>query len=188
MTALLKKRPLKIKKPVVKPVETKVKKPVELRSLLKWQAAVRPFKKRDKDYYTTIAAIVFLLAVILLFLKEWLLIGVMVALMFVAYVLATVEPENVEHEITTIGIVTGNKTYKWEDLKGFWFGKKWKDVILNIDTKLSFPGRLMMLLGDKKQEEIKKILEKYIQFEIPEKTFMDRSAKWLSEKVPLEKK
>jgi len=188
MTAFLKKRPLKIEKPVIKPVEMKIKKPVEVRSLLKWQAAVRPFKKRDRDYYTTIAAIVFLLAVILLFLKEWLLIAVMVALMFVAYVLATVEPESAEHEITTVGMKTGDKIYKWEVLRGFWFSKKWKDVILHIDTKLGFPGSLMMLLGDKNQEEIKKILEKYIQFEIPEKTFMDRSAKWLSEKVPLEKK
>ncbi|MEA3355312.1 MAG: hypothetical protein U9Q63_02395 [Patescibacteria group bacterium] len=165
----------------------KIEKPVELKSLLKWKAAVRPFKKRDKDYYTTIAAIVFLLAVILLFLKEWLLIAVLVALMFVAYVLATVEPEKTEHEITTRGIVTGAKNYPWEDLKAFWFSKKWKDTILNIDTDLKFPRRLMMLTGKQTQNQIKDILSKYVQFEIPEETFMDKSAKWLQEKVPLEK-
>jgi len=187
MTALLKKSTLKSKKEVQKPVEVKVRRPVELRSLLKWQAPVRPFKKRDKEYYTTIAAIVFLLAVILFFLKEWLLIAVIVALMFVAYVLATVPPENVAHEITTRGVVTGGKQYKWEELKRFWFSEKWKERILHIDTRLNFPGRLMMLLGDKKEIDIKRLLEKYIEFEIPEETFMDRSAKWLSEKVPLEK-
>ncbi|MBU1084790.1 hypothetical protein KKB06_00360 [Patescibacteria group bacterium] len=165
----------------------KTKEVVELKSLLKWQAVVRPFKKRDRDYYTTIAAIVFLLAVILLFLKEWLLIAVLVALMFVAYVLATVEPEETDHEITTRGVVTGGRNYPWGDLKAFWFSKKWKDTILNIDTNLKFPGRLMMLIGDKTEKQIKDILSKYILQETPEETFMDRSAKWLQEKVPLEK-
>ena len=168
MTALEKKNSLKNKKPV------------ELRSLLKWRSPVRPFKKRDKDYYTTIAAIVFLLAVILLFLKEWLLIAVLI-------VLATVKPEETNHEITTRGVITGEKNYSFEDLKRFWFSKKWKDTILNIDTNLKFPGRLIILIGDKTEKQIKNILSKYIMQEKPEETFIDRSAKWLQEKVPLEK-
>ena len=193
MTALFKKRTLKTKKfeaeerpgagsEVIRPVR-----PVELRSLVKWKAAVRPFKKRDRDFYTTIGAIVFLLAVILLFLKEWLLIAVLVALMFVTYVLATVPPETVEHEITTRGVVTGGKMYKWEGFKRFWFSKKWKDTILHMDTKEGFPARLMMLLGNEEQEKMKEMIQKYVQYEVPEETFMDRSAKWLSKKVPLEK-
>jgi len=186
MPSLLKKRTLKTEKVKTKPVKA-VKQPVELKSLLKWQAPVRPFKKRDREYYTTIAAIVFLLAVILLFLKEWLLIAVMVALMFVAYVLATVSPEKVGHEITTRGVVTGGKTYKWGDLERFWFSQKWKEVILHIETKLGFPRRLMMLLGETDEQKMKEILQKHVQYEVPEETFMDRSAKWLSEKVPLEK-
>ena len=65
MTALFEKSTLKSKK-----IATEIEKPVQLKTLLKWQAPIRPFKKRDREYYTTIAAIVFLLAVILLFLKE----------------------------------------------------------------------------------------------------------------------
>lgn len=162
-------------------------KPVELKTLLKWTAPVRPFKKRDREYYTTIAAIVFLLAVILLFLKEWLLIAVMAALMFVAYVLATVPPESVEHELNSRGVLTGGKLYKWEDLARFWFSQKWSETILHLDTKLKFPGRLMLLLGNQDEAKVKEIISKRVQFEIPEKTFMDRSAAWLSAKIPLEK-
>lgn len=161
--------------------------PVELKTLLKWMAPVRPFKKRDREYYTTIAAIVFLLSVILLFLKEWLLIAVMIALMFVAYVLATVVPESVEHELTTRGIVTGGKLYKWEDLVRFWFSHKWHDTILHLDTKLKFPGRLMLLLGDQDEVKVKEMIQTRVQYEVPAETFMDRSAKWLSAKIPLEK-
>ena len=162
-------------------------KPVQMKSLLKWQASERPFKKRDKEFFTTVAAIAVLLAVIMLFIKEWMAIGVIAALVFVGYVLATVEPEKTEHEITTRGVVTGGKLYKWEELVSFWFSEKWKDKLLNVETNLSFPGRLVMLLGTEKQAEIKNLLEKEIQFEEPEETFMDRSAKWLQEKVPLEK-
>ena len=184
MTALFKKPPPKTEAPKV---EVKPQPPVELKSLLKWSAPVRPFKKRDREYYTTIAAIVFLLAVILLFLKEWLLIAVMAALMFVAYVLATVPPESVEHELNTRGILTGGKLYKWEDMLRFWFTKKWSETILHLDTKLKFPGRLMLLLGDQDEAQVKAIIAPKVQYEVPETTFMDRSAQWLSAKIPLEK-
>jgi len=179
MAALIKKRTLTTKPKAVKPVE--------LKTLLKWQAPMRPFKKKDKEYFTTIAAIVFLLTVILLFLKEWLLIAVIIALMFVTYVLATVEPESVDHELTTRGVVTGGKLYKWEALRRFWFSKKWNDTLLHIDTNLQFPGRLMMLTGNQTEKKLKEVLQKKVQFEQPEETFMDRSAQWLQEKVPLEK-
>ena len=174
-------------KPQQAPVIREPDKPVELKSLLKWEAPVRPFKKRDREYYTTIAAIVFLLAVILLFLKEWLLIAVMVALMFVAYVLATVPPENTSHEITTLGLVVSGKSYLWKELRRFWFSRKWSETILHLDTNLKFPGRLMLLLGGIPEARVKELLEKQIQYEVPEKTFMDRSAAWLSAKIPLEK-
>ena len=161
--------------------------PVEMKSLLKWQAAERPFKKRDREFFTTIAAIAVLLAVIFLFIKEWMAIGVITSLVFVGYVLATVEPEKTEHEITTRGVITGGKLYRWEELRSFWFSNKWKDKLLNIETRLRFPGRLVMLLGGRTKAEIKKVLEKHVQFEVPEETFMDRSAQWLQDKVPLER-
>jgi hypothetical protein len=160
--------------------------PVEQKTLYSWQAPERPFKKRDKEFFTTVAAIAVLLAVIFLFIKEWMAIGVIASLVFVGYVLATVEPKKIGHEITTRGIVTGGRLYKWEELTSFWFSKKWKDEMLNVSTNLKFPMRLVMLIGDGSEKELKKHLQKEIQFEEPEETLMDKSAKWLQEKVPLE--
>lgn len=185
MAALFRKKTLIPQTPPVAP--QLASQPVELKSLLIWQAPVRPFKKRDKEFFTTVAAIAFLVCVILLFIKEWLGIAVVASLVFVGYVLATVEPEKTEHEITTRGVKTGDKLYKWEELNRFWFSDKWGQTILNIDTKLRFPSRLIMLLNDQPQDKIKQMLSRYLQFEEPEVTFMDRSAKWLSDKIPLEK-
>src|SRR3990167_6020313 len=76
---------------------------------------------------------------------------------------ATVEPEKTEHKITTRGVKTGEKLYKWEELSRFWFTDKWGQQILNIDTRLRFPSRLIMLLADQSQDKIKEILGKYLQ-------------------------
>jgi len=187
MTALFKKRTLKSKEDVPQAAPVVVQ-PVELKSLLKWEALARPYKKRDREFYTTIAAIVFLLAVILLFLQEWLLIVVLASFMFVTYVLATVQPEKVEHEITTLGVTTSGKSYKWQDFLRFWFEEKTGETILHIDTMLRFPTRLILLLGQEDKERVKKILQKYVRYENPEDTFMDKASKWLQEKVPLESK
>lgn len=157
-------------------------------TLLVWRSPSRPFKKREKEFFTTVGAIVFLLAVILVFIKEFLLIGAILALSFVAYVLATVPPEEVEHKITSLGLESAGHSYKWEELLGFWFGEKWGQPVLLIQTKLRFPGRLVILIGGQDQEKIKNIFSKYLKFyEKPEKNWMDDAAKWLAEKVPLEK-
>lgn len=173
---------------VVQPTVVLPQGPREIKTLLTWKSPSRPFKRRNRDYFTTIAAIVFLIGVILIFIKEFLLIGVMLAIMFVSYVLATVEPEEVEHEITTEGITSGGKSYLWTELREFYFNERWGSKILNVNTKLKFPGRLIILLGNANEEEIKKEIGKYLSYrEKPIVTWIDKSADWLSKKVPLEK-
>jgi Ca2+/Na+ antiporter len=161
-------------------------KAVELKKLFYWQSPARPFKKRDRDYFTTIGAIVFLLAVILFFLKEWLLIAVVISLMFVSYVLATVQPEKVEHTLTNKGIETGGKNYPWKDMAKFWFTEKWKHFVLNIELKEGFPRKLLVLVEERDKSKVETILRKYLAMEVPEPTFIDKTADWLSKKVPLE--
>lgn len=180
---------LKKKQEVVVPTAPAVpQEPKEIKTLLSWKSPARPFKRRSRDYFTTIAAMVFLIGIILLFIKEFLLIGVMLAVMFVSYVLATVEPEQTDHEISTEGITTGGKTYLWTELKDFYFSERWGIPLMNINTKLKFPGRLIILLGDLDREKVKKETGKYLSFrEKPVVTWIDSAADWLSKKVPLEK-
>lgn len=158
-----------------------------LKTLLTWEAPERPFKKRGREYFTTAGAIVFLLALIMLFLQEWLLIIVMIALVFVSYIMATVEPRLVKHEITNKGIVTGGRRYQWQDLGRFWFSEKWEQKMLNIESFAGLPSRLTALLGELKPDQVKKILSDYLPYEEPEKTWVEQSSEWVSRRVPLEK-
>lgn len=163
---------------------TVIKEPMKV--LLSWKAPSRPFKKHDREYFSTIGAIVFLLSIILLFIKEWLLIGVIIALAFLAYVLASIEPEEIEHKITTRGIFTGKKLFEWPRLGRFWISGKWDHKLLHIEQFFGMPTQLIMLLAKTSGKQIKDVLEKYLIYEEPEKTMVDKASEWLAKKVPLE--
>lgn len=158
--------------------------------LLEWTAPSRPYKKRDREYYTTVGIIVVLVSLILLFAGQFLFMGVVIALAFVAYALAAVPPENVHNAITTFGVRTGagaDQVFYWEELGRFWFSNRYKSELLHIETSRAFPGQLILLLDGVNKEELKKILLQYTIFEKPRPTWLDKAAKWLQEKFPLDK-
>lgn len=160
--------------------------PDEEKTLL-WTAPARPYHKKDRSYYTTIAIIVTLLILIALLAQEFLLIGVLLALTFVTYVLAFVPPEDVEYRLSTNGVGAGGHFYVWDDLDSFWFSEKEGHRILHILTKLKFPRRLLFILGPHDEDTVKKILAKYISFrEIAPRSLLDGWAESIQKHFPLE--
>jgi hypothetical protein len=178
------------KKPASQPESAKpapAEIPHTLETLLVWSAPSRLFRKRNKEYFTTILAIAFLFITILVVMREWLLILVIVALVFVNYVMGSVAPERVEHKLTNRGLETGDKKYPWAKLARFWLETKWDQKVLYVDTKLKFPRRLVLLLGETSEQKIKEIMLQYLPLDEPEPTWMDNASRWLSQKIPLEK-
>lgn len=154
---------------------------------LNWRAPARPFRKKDRSYYTTIAIIVVLAALISLLMREYLFIGVLMAIAFVAYVLGFVPPEEVENKISHQGITIGGHFYFWEELDSFWFTEKEGDKILHILTHLRFPGQLMLVLGDQKEEEARKILAKFLPYhEVAPKSLIDDWGGFIQKHFPME--
>ena len=158
-----------------------------LKVLLEWQSPSRLFKRLSREKFATIGAIVFLVAIILVFLKEWFLIAVIVALVFFAYVLANVKPEEISHQITNKGVMTDGKSYFWGQLVSFWLEQKEGQETLFIDGSDRFNFRLMILLGEKKVEELRKILVQYLPEEKPQKTWIDKAGEWITRQIPLDK-
>jgi hypothetical protein len=153
---------------------------------LKWSSPSRLFKKRDKEFITNIAVIVFFLMVILVFAREFGLIAAVLSIVFFIYVMSTVPPENIEHRLTNFGLESGSQYYRWETLVEFWFEEQWGQVKLVIRPAV---GTLIYaLLGDQPKDKIKDIVAKQIPYrEHPQKSWVDNAAHWISEKVPLEK-
>lgn len=153
---------------------------------LEWRSPSRLFKKRDREYFTNIAAIVFLLIIILVFAREFVLIAAVLSIVFLVYVLSTVPPEEVKHRITNLGIESSGHFYRWEALAEFWFEDQWAQTMLVIQPYLS--ARTIILLGNEDRAHVRELIAKHIPFrEQPQKTWIDNAASWLTKKIPLEK-
>lgn len=163
-----------------------VAQPEPEKELYTWKAPSRLYKKRSREFYSTVAALVVLLSVILLFAKDILLIGVIISFGFVAYALASVKPDSVEHVLTNKGVRTMKKLYQWSWLGQYWWEEKWKQQVLHVRLPGQFPGELILLLGEGDKEQIDGVVTKYLIKQKPEPTWFDKAAKWLQEKVPLE--
>lgn len=151
-----------------------------------WTAPNRPFKRRNREFFTTVALIVILVSLILFFANQFLLIAVVMSLGFLAYVLSSVPPEMVENKLTSYGIYSGTHSQYWFEMGRFWFAKKYDHLILHIET-VNFPYRMMLLLDESQKTQVEKIMNKYLLQEVPKPTSFDKAADWLSEKVPLDR-
>lgn len=151
-----------------------------------WSSPSRLFKKRDREFFVNILAIVFLLSVILVFIREFVLIAAVLSIVFLIYVLSTVPPEEIKHRITSLGIESGGHFYRWEECADFWFEEQWGQHIMVL--RLYMSPRLTILLADQHREKIRDYIAKHIPFrEEPDRTWVDNAARWITEKIPLEK-
>lgn len=158
-----------------------------VKTLLEWRAPARPFRKKDRSFYTTATILVVLVSLIVLLAGEMILIGALFAFLFLVYVLNSTPPEELEYRLSTQGVTIGNHFYHWQELDSFWFSEKEGFRILNILTQIRFPGVLIIVLGDRDQEEVKKIVARYLPFhEIAPKSLIDKWSESLQKHFPLE--
>lgn len=155
--------------------------------LISWKSPSHPFKKRNRLFYQTVAALTFLLVVIVFFLHEFMLIGVILSISFVVYAISSVPPVEVEHKITPIGFDNAGRLFHWIELSSFWFEDKWGYKTLVIATRLPFPAQVRAVLGETSEGKIKEIIGKYLlYFEKAPKNWVDNASDWLNTKIPLE--
>jgi hypothetical protein len=137
--------------------------------IYKWTAPTRLFLKRDKQWYWTMLLIFLIASVFLLYIKEWVLILVLLSILFVLYVSSLVPPEETEHQITTLGVRTFAELYTWEMLKDFWISYRSGREILNIDTSISSPTRLIMLYSTQDKANLINALKTKLRYMEPPK-------------------
>lgn len=155
--------------------------------LLSWKSPSHPYKKRSKLFYQTVTAFTFLLVVIVFFLHEFLLIGVILSIAFVVYTIYSVPPITIEHKITPLGFENAGKIFRWLELYSFWFEEKLGKNVLVIQTRLPIVSQIRAITEEDSRDKIKQILGKYLLFiENPEKSFIDRVTDWIQKSIPLE--
>jgi len=157
-----------------------------IKTLLSWQAPERIFKPRNKEFWTTVLSIALLISIILFFAKEYFLIMTIFALIFLYYILSVQPPKNANYKITNQGLVWDERKYTWNILDYFFIDQEDGHNVLNVNTLLNFPKRLIIPLGKQSKKEIRKILEDFLPYHKPEANFIEKSTDWLAKTFPLD--
>jgi len=160
-------------------------KPMKEEVLLEWVAPSRPFKKHNRQYYTTVGGIAGLIGLILFFAGQVLPVAVVIAVVFTIYVMTSIPPGDIVHKLTTYGIRLEEELYYWEELGRFWIKEKYGKPVLYIEVA-RFPNRLTILLGDIPADSLTQVLSEVLLNEEPLPTSYEKAAKWLHEKIPID--
>lgn len=161
-----------------KPVLTK-KEPE--RNLFSWQAPGRPFKRRSREFWVKTVAVVGLLSFILFIIEGIMPVILAISILFLFYVLSTVEPEKVDYKITNMGVKIADKRTDWEIVTRFWFIQRFDTNLLVFETQV-LPGRLELVINAKDKETLRKVLKKQLSEEEAPPTSFDKTADWFSKK------
>ncbi|MCL5439162.1 MAG: hypothetical protein M1268_04220 [Patescibacteria group bacterium] len=162
--------------------------PNQVKTLLSWSAPGRPFRKRGKEYYINVILLALVIEVILFLFSQYLLMGIVASLVFVAFALATVPPYNFHYRISSEGVTVEDHFYLWQELYDFYFRKIHGIEVLHIRTRAFLPGELIITLGDISKDHIRSVLLPFLPYrEVIKPTFMEKSGDWLTRNFPLEK-
>lgn len=158
----------------------------EEKVLYEWIAPERAFQRREKDFWITAVAILVLVAVIFIFIKEFFLIIALGSLMFMFYVLSTVPPADVRYRITNRGIYFGEIAYYWDIIEKFWFKKSLSTEMIHFGTVLKFPRLISLVILPKDQEKLKELIIKRVPLVENPPSIIDKLTAWFAKRLPLE--
>lgn len=153
--------------------------------LLEFEAYDRPHKVWTKEFYSSVIVIAFLVSVILYFIEGVMPVVVIWALVFMLWAMAKTEPAIVKVSLTSWGLRTTDKVYRYEEMVNFWFETKWTNRLMRINLS-GLPWHLVVVIDPSQEEKIKSLVGKNVIYLEPEITWIDRAIKWVGKKMPLE--
>ena len=162
--------------------------PIPEETLVTWEAPARPFKKRKKQFFSTIFIIALLVALILFFAGQVLPVALVISVVFLVYVTAMIPPQNVSVKLTNYGFYVDKDAYAWYEMGRFWFDKKEGFDILQIELG-RFPGRLSLVLVDgvtPTKKSLEEVLSEVLLKEKPKPTTFEKISSWFAKNIPLE--
>ncbi len=170
------KKPLKPARPSTRRVEPE-------KDIFSWKAPGRPFKRRDRDFWITLLAIVAVVSLVLYIIEGIIPVILAISLLFLFYILSTVKPEKIEYRITNRGVKIADKRTDWALMTRFWFSRRFESELLVFEM-VTIPGRLELVINPKDKDGLRKALADYLIEEEAPATSLDKAADWFSKKLP----
>jgi hypothetical protein len=152
------------------------------RDLVVWTAPARPFQRRNRQFYVTTFAIAGIVSLVLFLAEGIMPVILIVSLVFLYYVLSTVEPENVEYKVTNKGIKIGGKETTWQFLNKYWFSKRFDQELMIMQTVL-IPGRIELVINPEVKGKLRSEVSAYIPYEETPPTGLDKITNWFAQKL-----
>ena len=153
------------------------------RDIFVWKAPSRPFKRRNREFYVTLIAIAAIVGLVLFLVEGFMPVILIVSLVFLFYVLSTVEPENVEYKVTNKGISIATTKTTWDKMIRFWFTRRFDNTLLIFETT-NLPGRLELVINPEEKNALQKALLEYLPEEESPPSSLDKAANWFAKKMP----
>lgn len=151
--------------------------------LFTWEAPSRVFQPKSREYYVRILTIAALFGIILFIIEGIMPVFLMVAVLFLFYVLNTVPPETLTYQILETGLKVGTRVYTWDTVGRFWFSKDLATSFLNLELFV-IPGRMRLIVESTNEDKIRSILGKHlVEEEIPA-TQLEKLSSWVAQRIP----
>lgn len=153
--------------------------------LLEFEAYERPHKVWTREFYSSVIVIAFLVSVILYFIEGLMPVVVIWTLVFMLWAMAKTEPRKIKTALTTFGLKSSNKTYRYEEMDSYWLETRLGSRLLRINLSM-VPWHIVTVIDPDKEVEIRKIVGERVLYQEPAVTWLDKAMKWVNEKMPLE--
>ncbi len=136
--------------------------------LFSWKSPERYWYPKNKAWYVSYSLFFVSLIAVLALIGEFILIVAIIAFVFLWFIQGSIPPQETEHTITTLGIRSFDKLYRWRNIKHFWFSYKNDVSLINLeiveDDNPKFMKRITLLLNKDDERTIFDILIKYVDY------------------------
>lgn len=147
------------------PEEVVKAKPIEKeKTLLIWEGPERPFKLRDRKYYTSMISISIVLGLFLFFAGHFMLIIALFAILFASYALYSVPPKNISYVLSDVGVYVADTKFLWGDFVGYNISKNLDQTVVNLELGERKLMKMVYLIPNNVEtlDSAQKIVAKYV--------------------------
>lgn len=150
------------------------------KEVIRWQAPEYEFRKKTADWFWSVGIITLALALSAVFLKNFLVVLMIILGGFSLALYGARKPKTVSFEINPRGIVVGKRIYYYDDLKSFWIHYDPPEKKeLAAESKKTFMPHIKIMLGDTDPEEIRRYLLSFLKEEKIEESLMETISRML---------
>lgn len=154
--------------------------------LLEFETVDRLTSEITKFSLKKIAFFAILIALVFVFIQEWWMVVVTIALYAVFYVYYNAPAHKMKHTFSRDGVNYNQEhLYKWSEFTSFFLDTKYDHEVAVINTKLAIPGRLYIVIPKEVEaKHLAEIINSFIAItKKPEPTFIDKIMEFISKKI-----